>query len=96
MSASRSAFVAATMRTSTVVGRSSPSRSNSPSWIARRSFDWAEYGIAPTSSRKSVPPSARWKRPSRSAEAPVNEPRRCPKNSLSQMSCGIAAQLTRT
>ena len=84
------------MRTSTLVGRSSPSRSNSPSWIARRSFDCAGRGMAPTSSRNSVPPSASWKRPSRSAEAPVNEPRRWPKNSLSQISSGMAAQLTRT
>jgi len=53
-------------------------------------------GMVPTSSRKSVPRSASWKRPSRSDAAPANDPFRWPKNSLSHISRGTAAQLTFT
>ena len=53
-------------------------------------------GIAPTSSRNRVPRSASRKRPSRSGVAPVNAPLRWPKNSLSHISRGMAAQFTRT
>jgi hypothetical protein len=40
-------LVAATILTSTDVGRSSPTRSNSPSWIARSSLAWAGAAAAP-------------------------------------------------
>jgi hypothetical protein len=43
-----------------------------------------------------VPPLAIWKRPGRSRIAPVNAPRAWPKNSLSNISRGMALQLTRT
>ena len=43
-----------------------------------------------------MPRSASWKRPSRSVAAPVNEPLRCPKNSLSHISSGTDEQLTFT
>ena len=52
-------------------------------------------GISPTSSRNSVPPSASSNRPTPSRSAPVNAPLAWPKNSLSNSSRGIAAQLTR-
>ncbi len=53
-------------------------------------------GISPTSSRKSVPPSASSKRPTRSFTAPVNEPLAWPKNSLSKSDPGMLAQFTFT
>ena len=56
--------------------------SRAAAWPARAA------GIAPTSSSSSVPRSASWKRPSRSAAAPANEPLRWPKNSLSHISSG--------
>ena len=52
--------------------------------------------ISPTSSRKSVPPSACSAAPLRSLEAPVKAPLTWPKISLSIRSLGIAAQLTAT
>ena len=52
--------------------------------------------MSPTSSRKSVPPSACSKRPMRCLSAPVNAPFSCPKSSdSSRFSCS-AAQLTLT
>src|SRR2546426_2870257 len=57
------------------------------------------YGVfrpsSPISSRKMVPPSASWNRPGRSRSAPVNAPQIWPKNSLSNMSLGMALQFTR-
>ena len=43
-----------------------------------------------------MPPLAAWKKPARSWSAPVNAPRRCPKNSDSISVSGIAPQLTAT
>ena len=43
-----------------------------------------------------MPPLAAWKKPSRSALAPVNAPLRTPKNSDSSRVSGIAPQLTAT
>ena len=48
------------------------------------------------SSRKSVPPSASLKRPSRSALASVNAPATCPNSSLSKSVSGMLAVLTLT
>ena len=53
-------------------------------------------GTSPISSRNSVPPSAVSKRPARSLIAPVKAPLAWPKNSLSNRSLGMDAQLTRT
>ncbi len=55
-----------------------------------------EGGISPTSSRKSVPPSASSKRPSLRRTAPVNAPRSWPKSSDSSRPSGMAAQETVT
>ena len=52
--------------------------------------------MSPTSSRKSVPPSACSNLPARSANAPVKDPFMWPNSSLSISSDGIAAQLTST
>jgi hypothetical protein len=52
--------------------------------------------MSPISSRKSVPPFARSKRPSRRAAAPVKAPFSCPNSSLSSSGSGIAAQFTAT
>ena len=62
--ASRSRLVAATTRTSTLIGASPPTRSNSRSCSTRSSLTCIAGGMSPTSSRKSVPPSASSKRPS--------------------------------
>ena len=83
-------------RTSADWVRSSPTGSNWPSWSTRNNLLCNSMGISPTSSRKSVPPSARAKRPARSRAAPVKAPRTWPKNSLSKSSRGTAAQFTRT
>ena len=94
--ASRSWLVAAISRTSTRIGWLPPTRSNSFSWSARRSFACVSSGMSPTSSRKSVPPSAASNFPSRRAIAPVNAPFSCPKSSLSTSSRESAAQFTLT
>ena len=61
----------ATTRTSTLRGFWSPRRSISRSCSTRSSLAWAGSGRSPTSSRNSVPPSARSKRPGRADWAPV-------------------------
>src|SRR5216683_167437 len=62
----------------------------------RNSAIWVSAGKSPTSSRKSVPPSADSKRPIRRWSAPVKAPFSCPNNSDVISACGIAAQFTRT
>ena len=52
--------------------------------------------MSPISSRNSVPPLASTKSPRRVCVAPVNDPRTCPKSSLSSSASGTAAQLTAT
>src|SRR6266498_1093663 len=94
MSCFRSRFVAAMRRTSTRMVLMPPTRSNSDSWIARRSFTCISTGTSPISSRKSVPPSASSKRPGFEPTAPVNAPRSYPNSSLSTRSFGMAAQFT--
>ena len=92
----RSRLVAATMRTSTLIGLPPPTRSISRASMARSSFACASLPRSPTSSRKSVPPCASSNRPMRRSVAPVNAPRSCPNISLSTRSRGIAAQFVRT
>ena len=89
----RSRCVAATTRMSIAVARSAPS-GIAPA--ARAAASPASRRACRRSRRKSVPPSASTSRPARSACAPVNAPRRCPNNSLSSRSAGIAAQFTAT
>ncbi len=70
----RSRLVAATSRTSTLIVRVPPRRSNSCSCRARSSLGCSSSGISPTSSRNSVPLLASSKRPTFCAMAPVNAP----------------------
>ena len=58
-------LVAAMTRTSTFSVRSPPTRWKLPSWRTRSSFAWSSGDSSPTSSRKSVAPSASSKRPLR-------------------------------
>ncbi len=88
--------MAATSRTSTVMVRWPPTRSNWRSWMARSSFTWAASGSSPTSSRNSVPPSAASKRPCCAWWAPVKAPRSWPKSADSTSASGSAAQFTAT
>ena len=84
------------MRTSTGIRRLVPSGSIMLSWSTRSSFAWSRTSMSPISSRKSVPSSAAWNLPTRSACAPLKAPRTCPKSSLSRRSAGIAVQLSGT
>jgi len=56
-----------------------PTRSNSRVSRTRRSFAWTPGASSPTSSRKSVPPSASSSFPGFETTAPVNAPRSWPK-----------------
>ena len=96
LSTLRSALVAATKRTSTGTCRFEPSGSTIRSWMTRRSLACSGNGMASISSRKTVPPSACSRRPTRFAAAPVKAPRSCPNISLSKMVSGTAAQLMAT
>ena len=73
-----------------------PTRSNSRSWIVRRSLIWTSIGRSPISSRNRVPPSASSNRPGRRCSAPVKLPFSWPNSSDSRMPGASAAQLTRT
>ena len=88
--------MAAMTRTSTLIGRAEPTRSNSRSWSTRRSASWVSGGRSPTSSRKMVPPSASSKRPARRSSAPVKAPFSCPNSSEAINVGGMAAQFTLT
>ena len=92
----RSRCVAATIRTSTLIGFSAPTRSIQPSCRMRNMRTWAAGGNSPISSRNSVPPSARSNQPRRASTAPVNAPRSWPNSCESISSGGIAPQLTRS
>ena len=95
-SARRSRLVAATTRTSTLRVWMPPTRSISRSCRARSSLPCAVQLRMPISSRKSVPPSARSKRPARALCAPVKPPFSTPNSSDSIRSSGMAAQLMAT
>ena len=64
IAASMSRWVAATMRTSTVIWPRPPTRCTARSSSTRSSFTCMSAGMSPISSRKRVPPSASSKRPS--------------------------------
>src|SRR5581483_6481883 len=83
-------------RTSTLTASLPPTRRTSPSWRARRSFACIAGDMSPTSSMKSVPPCARWKRPSRVSVAPVKAPFSWPKSSASRRPSASAAQFSLT
>ncbi len=82
------------IRTSTFSSVSCPTGRIEPSCKARNSFACNAIGISPISSSNKLPPLASCNRPLRDFLAPVNEPAEWPKNSLSNNSCGIPAQLT--
>ena len=92
----RSLFVAQMMRTSTVTSLSPPTRLKDWPCSTLSNFACTSGGSSPTSSRKSVPPSACSKRPAWRSRAPVNAPRSKPKSSLSMRDPGSTAQLTLT
>ena len=96
ISSVRSLFVAAITRTSTRVPVSPPSGSTTCSSRTRSIFACVLGVMSPTSSRKSVPPSAARNFPALLPTAPVNAPRACPNSSLSISSSGIAAQFIST
>ena len=96
ISSARFLFVAERTRASEEIALLPPTRVKRPSWSARRTLDWVRADMSPTSSRKSVAPSASSNLPRRSSAAPVKEPRMWPKSSDSISSSGIAAQLTST
>ena len=89
-------IVAATMRTSTVLGPGSPSGAISPASRKRRSFGCSSSPSSPISSRKRVPSRAARIRPAWSRSAPVKAPRRWPNSWLSSRSRGTAVQLKGT
>src|SRR3569623_1328909 len=92
----RCSLVAATIRTSTLVGREAPIRVTSPYSTARSNRSWAPDERVASSSRKSVPPSASSKRPTRDFDAPVKDPASWPNNSASISVSGKAAQFITT
>jgi methylmalonyl-CoA mutase len=59
----KSSLVAQTKRTSTLMGRLPPTRSNSPYSMTRSSFSCTRALVVASSSRNRVPPSARSNRP---------------------------------
>ena len=94
--AARSSLVAATMRTSAWRGLRLPTGMYSPSCSTRSSLGWSASGRSPISSRKSVPPSASAKKPSRACSAPVKAPFSWPKSSASARFSGMALMLSAT
>ena len=81
-------------RTLTLRARTSPTRRISRASRARSSFGCSSSGSSPISSRKTVPPSAASKAPTRSRSAPVKAPRTCPNSSLSTSAGEMAPQST--
>ena len=67
-------------RTSTMRGLRAPTGWISPLSNTRKRVTCTSVGISPTSSKKSVPPSAWAKKPGWSKSAPVKAPRTCPKS----------------
>ena len=88
----RSALVAQTRRTLTCNGWLPPTRSSSPYSITRSSFSCTSIGAVASSSRNSVPPSARSKRPGWRFCAPVKAPASWPNSSESSRFSFNAAQ----
>src|SRR6218665_281897 len=96
MRSSRSASVAVMRRTSTATGEGPPTRYTSPVSNTRNSITRTPGGASPPSPRKSVPPWAARKKPSRSWVAPVYAPFLAPKSSAAASSLGMAPRLTLT
>src|SRR5450432_1735305 len=71
-----------------------PTRRTSRRSSTRRSFGCRSMLSSPISSRKTVPPAAASKTPSRDDTAPVKAPRSWPKSSLSRSCGGMAPQST--
>ena len=88
----RSSLVAAIRRTSARRVLLPPTRSNSPYSMTRNSFSCTKGEVVASSSRNSVPPSARSKRPWWVLDAPVKAPASWPNNSLSSSASDMAAQ----
>ena len=86
--------MAASTRTSALIGVVVPTRVNEPLSSTRSSFTCSSCGISVISSRNSVPPWARSKYPLCCRSAPVNEPFSCPKSSLSISWGDTAPQLS--
>ena len=76
--------------------RLEPSRSTERSCSTRSSLPCVASGMLSISSRNSVPPLACSSLPGRAFTALVKAPASWPKNSLSTIVSGIAAQLTAT
>ena len=93
-SAGRSAWVAATTRTSTCCGSLPPTRSKVPYSITLSSFSCTAIEAVAISSRNRVPPSASSNRPGRRLVAPVKAPASCPNNSLSSSASPSTAQFS--
>src|SRR5579883_2553564 len=96
ISAPRSRRVAASTRTSMGSNALPPTRFTCFSLSARRSFGCSSMGSSPSSSRKSVPPSASASAPLRRSVAPVNAPFSWPKRMLSASVGGMLPQSTTT
>ena len=88
-----SAFVAATMRTSTFEGLGWPTGWTSWFSISRSSLGWMCASSSPISSRSTVPPWALRMTPDAFSQAPVNDPRRWPKSCESTISRVAPVQL---
>ncbi|HET8644443.1 MAG TPA: hypothetical protein VFO85_03065 [Vicinamibacteria bacterium] len=89
-------MVAQITRKSTFMPRVPPTRVTSLVSSTRSRSTCILRGMAPTSSRNSVPPSAISILPLRRYWAPVKEPFSWPNSSLSSRSSGTAPQLTGT
>ena len=96
MRSSRLASVAVMSRTSTRTGALPPTGITSLVSSTRSSATCTSGGASPTSSRKSVPPWAARKKPSRSPVAPVYAPLRAPNSSAETSSLERAPRLTLT
>ena len=83
-------------RKSTLTDRMPPRRVSSLVSSTRKRSTWVLESMAPTSSRKRVPPSAISIFPLRRNWAPVKAPFSWPKSSLSNRLSGRAPQLTAT
>ena len=87
-------LVAATIRTSVLRTSLDPTRMYSPVSSTRNNLACVCKGSSPTSSKKSVPPFAAAKYPSRCSTAPVKAPFSWPNNSESIVPSGMAPQFT--
>ena len=91
---SKSRFVAAMICTLIGTGWAAPTGVTSRCCNTRSNLGWSSSGISPTSSRKTVPPSAARNTPAERPAAPVKEPFSCPNSWLSANVTVSAAQLT--